>query len=287
MKIVESIASVRSQLEDFGGKSIGFVPTMGFLHKGHLSLVEQSKKENDLTVVSIFVNPTQFAPNEDFDKYPRDLERDRELLEQLGVDYLFFPKAAEMYPPGFLTGVKVDRLGELLCGKSRQTHFQGVTTVVLKLLNIVKPNKAYFGRKDAQQAVIIKKMVTDLNLDVTIRTIPIIRDEDGLALSSRNIYLSSREREAALHLSRSLHNVRQLIGRGVLEVDRIKEEILGVLKKDPLLKPEYIEIVSLDLLEDFTEPAGKAQIAPGNTLIALAARVGKTRLIDNFILGEI
>lgn len=287
MKIVKSISSVREEIKKLEDKRIGFVPTMGYLHRGHLSLVEQSKKENDITVVSIFVNPTQFGPDEDFDRYPRDFAMDEKLLADLGVDLLFFPDVKEIYPPGYVTYVEVEKLGKVLCGKSRHTHFRGVTTVVLKLLNIVNPANAYFGRKDAQQAIIIKTMVKDLDLDVRIRSLPIIRDEDGLALSSRNAYLSGEERKAGLSLSRGLRKAKQRIDEGLRKVADIRGIVIDELNKSASIKIDYVEVVSLDKLEPFAGGKEGAKIEPENTLTAAAIWVGKTRLIDNFILGEI
>jgi pantoate--beta-alanine ligase len=283
MKTILSIDPLKNELKKLReqNRSIGFVPTMGFLHEGHLSLVRESKKENDRTVVSIFVNPAQFAPHEDFDSYPRDMKKDSEMLEEMGVDILFCPAAAEIYPGGYATYVEVEKLGNVLCGKSRENHFRGVTTVVLKLFNIVGPTRAYFGRKDAQQAIIIKKMVTDLNLDVVIRTAPIARDVDGLALSSRNVYLSAEERKAALQMPAALQRAKAKIDEGFRDALAVKKMIREELKKNPSIEIDYVEVASLDRLED------AVVINPGNTLVAAAIRVGKTRLIDNFILGEI
>ncbi len=281
MKKIETVEDIRRVLDEFITRTIGFVPTMGYLHRGHLSLVRQSKRENDITVVSLFVNPTQFGPHEDFGRYPRDLDRDMGLLEELEVDYLFAPDVQEIYPDGYATYVEVEGLGNHLCGKSRPGHFRGVATVVLKLFHIVRPANAYFGQKDAQQAVIIKKMAADLNLDINIRVMPIVRDADGLALSSRNAYLSVEERKAGLLLSRALNQARSLIDEGVGGVARIKREVSGELAADPLVKVDYLEFVSLDRLEPIDT------VMPGNTLAAGAIFVGKTRLIDNFVLGEI
>ncbi len=283
MNIFETIDQLKEELRKYKirGQTIGFVPTMGYLHRGHLSLVEQSKKENDVTVVSIFVNPTQFGPGEDFDRYPRDPETDERLLRELEVDIVFYPAVKEIYPEGYATYVEVEKLGNVLCGKSRPTHFRGVTTVVLKLLNIVSPTCAYFGRKDAQQAIIIKKMVKDLNLDVTIQALPIVRDPDGLALSSRNAYLSAEERKAALSLSRALEKAKTEIDHGLRNASAIKELIQKEIGKYPLVTIDYIEVVSLDALEKIKT------IAKDNTLAAGAIWAGKTRLIDNFTLGEI
>jgi len=266
------------------GRTVGFVPTMGALHRGHLSLLEPCKGENDLTVVSIFVNPSQFGPGEDFDRYPRDFRRDEALLREQGVDILFYPDTAEIYPPGYATYVEVEKLGNVLCGKSRPTHFRGVATVVLKLFNIVRPDNAYFGRKDGQQVILLKRMSVDLNLDVTIKAMPIVRDEDGLAMSSRNVYLSAEEREAALYFTRALREAKERIGSGLENAPGIKAFIEAEIKKSPLVTVDYIEVVTLDTLEPFPEDR---VIDKNNTLVAGAVRVGKTRLIDNFILGEI
>jgi pantoate--beta-alanine ligase len=278
----ETIAELKQELEQYSyGQTIGFVPTMGYLHRGHLSLVEQCKKENDVTVVSIFVNPAQFGPGEDFNIYPRDMAADLKLLEELEVDIVFSPSLAEIYPAGYSTYVDVEKLGDVLCGNSRPGHFRGVATIVLKLFNIVEPTCAYFGRKDAQQAVVIKKMVNDLNLDVVIRIMPIVRDPDGLALSSRNVYLSKEERAAALCMPGALQMVRGKILDGVRDVSVVKDMLQREIKKEPLIKVDYLEVVSLDGLEKPEE------IDMHNTLVAAAIWVGKTRLIDNFILGEI
>lgn len=277
---VEEMTRVRGQYRD-KGSSVGLVPTMGYLHDGHLKLVERSISENDVTVVSIFVNPTQFGEGEDFDRYPRDLSRDRRLLEEKGVDIVFYPEADELYPPGYASYVEVESLGGVLCGASRPGHFRGVTTIVLKLLNIVRPGRAYFGRKDAQQSVIIKKMVSDLHVDTQIRNIPIQRDGDGLALSSRNTYLSVEERDDALGLPRGLELARRRIEAGERDAGVLKRLILEQLSSSPRIRVDYVEIVSLDRLQ-LVE-----RIDLSNTLVAAAIWSGKTRLIDNFILGEL
>lgn len=283
MKKIETIKEIRDLLSQYeaNGLRIGLVPTMGYLHEGHLSLVRQCKKENKITVVSLFVNPTQFGPAEDLDRYPRDPERDRLLLEELEVDLLFAPGVGEIYPENYDTYVEVEQLSRNLCGRSRPGHFRGVATVVLKLFNIVKPTCAYFGQKDAQQAVIIKKMVEDLNLDIRIRVMPIVRDHDGLALSSRNAYLSAEERKAGLLLSRALGKAEKMIEAGVTAVPQLKQTMADELKKSPLVRIDYMEMVSLDQLEPIDT------VDPRNTLAAGAIFLGKTRLIDNFILGEI
>ncbi|MCP5106250.1 MAG: pantoate--beta-alanine ligase [bacterium] len=286
MKVIRTIEEVREEIktQQAQGRSIGFVPTMGALHRGHLSLVEACRKENDITVVSIFVNPAQFGPNEDLDRYPRDFEGDEALLKDLGVDLVFYPGLTAIYPPGYSTYVEVEKRGNVLCGSSRPGHFRGVATVVLKLFNIVKPDVAYFGRKDAQQAVILKRMVTDLNLEVELKVRPITRAADGLALSSRNVYLSAEERAAALYFSRALVQAKERIAAGLRDVPGIRDLILEELKKSPLISVDYVEVVRLDTLEPF--PEGTA-VEMENTLVAGAVRVGNTRLIDNFILGEV
>ncbi len=257
------------------GKTIGFVPTMGYLHKGHLSLVKEAKKNNDVTFVSIFVNPTQFAPNEDLDKYPRDIERDEELLKREGVDFLFYPTVENMYPDGFQTYVNVENLTQVLEGASRPTHFRGVTTVVSKLFNITKPHRAYFGKKDAQQLIVIKKMVEDLNFDVEIVGLPIVRESDGLAMSSRNKYLNKKEREEAVCLYKSLQKAKEMIDKGTNDAETIKQEMRKIIEKYEIPKIDYISINSLSELKELKK------IEKDNTLISLAVFVGKTRLIDN------
>lgn len=283
MKIIKTIAEIKEELAKYRAnqQAIGFVPTMGGLHEGHLSLVAQCKKENHVTVVSIFVNPAQFEPHEDFDSYPRDLESDGKLLLERGVDILFFPPLDELYPEGYTTYVEVGKPGKVLCGKSRPHHFRGVATIVLKLFNLTGPTCAYFGRKDAQQAIILKKMVKDLNLDVIIKTMPIIRDSDGLALSSRNVYLSAEQRKASLCLSGALQKVKEEIDKGLRDASAVKDMFRKEVSKVPSVKIDYVEVVSLDGLEE------AAEIDTANTLVAAAIRVGKTRLIDNFVLGEI
>jgi len=279
MKIITTNAGVRRLLDRSPGR-IGLVPTMGYLHQGHLSLVKACKRENQTTVVSVFVNPTQFAAGEDLNRYPRDLPRDARLLKKEKVDLLFAPNEKEMYPTGFLTHVRVDRLGEVLCGVSRPGHFQGVATVVAKLLNIVRPDRVYFGQKDAQQAVIISRMVCDLNIHTRIRVLPTVRDADGLALSSRNVYLTPAQRQAALNLPGGLQVAKRLIAGGERRSAAIRRAIAGELDRSPLIRSEYIAVVSLDRLEELD------RIDPDNTLVACAIRVGATRLIDNLILGD-
>lgn len=259
------------------GKTIGLVPTMGYLHEGHLSLIRESIKKADSTVVSIFVNPTQFEQTEDFKDYPRDMKRDSEILEEEGVNYLFAPEAEEMYPAGYKTYVEVCDFKDMLCGRSRPGHFRGVCTIVLKLFNIVNPDFSFFGQKDAQQAVILKKMVQDLDLEVKIEVLPIIREEDGLALSSRNAYLNTEERSAALVLSKSLGEAQKMIEKGERNAESIIRRMKEIVKGEPLARIDYIEIVDMDDLNPLTSIRKKA-------LVALAVFIGKIRLIDNVIV---
>jgi pantoate--beta-alanine ligase len=289
MKICRTIRSLTDALAGSGcphaGQArragVGFVPTMGFLHAGHLSLVEKCRRDNDLVVVSIYVNPSQFGVNEDLDRYPRDLERDIALLEKEKIDVLFLPETGEIYPPGYATYVDVGGLDAVLCGAARPGHFRGVATVVLKLFNLVGPQRAYFGQKDAQQAIVIRRMVRDLHLPVQVMVLPIVRDGDGLALSSRNVYLSPAERQAALHLPRALAAAGAMIGQGVGDAALIKKTMAEELASDPLIQVDYIAVSRLLNLADL------AVVQPGDTLVAAAIRVGKTRLIDNFVLGDL
>jgi len=279
MKKVTTIKGMKAVARELKsrGKTIGLVPTMGYLHKGHLSLVRKSVKRADATVVSIFVNPTQFGPREDFKEYPRDLNRDIEFLKREGVDYLFYPDSGEMYPTGYKTYIQVQDLQEKLCGRSRPGFFRGVCTIVLKLFNIVDPDVAFFGQKDAQQAIILRKMVEDLDLDVRIEVLPIVRDEDGLALSSRNEYLNSRERKAALALHKSLQEANKMIEEGERRAALIIKKLDEVVKKEPSVKIDYIEMVDLDELKP-------VEMIKDEALLALAVFVGRTRLIDNVII---
>jgi pantoate--beta-alanine ligase len=277
MEIVSPVKSLREKIAAWKkqGKKIGFVPTMGYLHEGHLSLVRESKKRSDVTVVSIFVNPKQFGPKEDYNLYPRDLDRDRQLLEKEGVDLLFYPSVEEMYPEDYKTYVEVEELQNKLCGRSRPGHFRGVCTVVLKLFNQVQPDEAYFGWKDAQQVIILQKMVEDLNVPVRIVPLSLIRDSDGLALSSRNKYLHQEERRAALVLKRSLDLAEKLIREGERDAVKIKQKMVQLISAEPLARIDYVEIVDLKTLETTNRLDREA-------LIALAVFIGKTRLIDNF-----
>lgn len=279
MKSVNSITRMATLVKIFKkeGKSIGFVPTMGYLHNGHLSLVRAARKHTDIVVMSIFVNPLQFGPKEDFENYPRDIKRDEILAEDVGVDVIFCPEAKEMYPEGFATRVNVDRLSNVLCGKSRIGHFAGVATVVAKLFNIIKPDVAYFGQKDAQQAAVIRQMVRDLNLDIEIKTMPVVRESDGLAMSSRNVHLSEEERRQALALRQSLDKAETLVRAGQVNAEKIVREMKNVISEMPLVKVDYVSIVNPKDLKDIDRISGEA-------LIAVAALVGKTRLIDNIIV---
>lgn len=280
MKVVKNIADLKTiiRAQKRKEKTIGFVPTMGYLHKGHLSLVEASVHHNHFTVMSIFVNPTQFGPNEDFDIYPRDMEGDIKKAEFSGVDIVFIPSKEEMYPDGYITYVNVEKITNSLCGKFRPDHFKGVTTVVNKLFNIVEPDKAYFGQKDAQQALVIKKMVQDLNLDIKVVICPIIREKDGLAMSSRNAYLSEQERKSAVILYKSLLEVKKMIKKGEKNKEKIVEYITNEIESKTDAKIDYVEAVDANTLED-------KNILKGKILIAIAAIFGKTRLIDNIILS--
>ncbi|MEO2153601.1 MAG: pantoate--beta-alanine ligase [Aquificota bacterium] len=258
------------------GKTVGFVPTMGYLHEGHLSLVRCAKKDNDLVVVSIFVNPTQFGKNEDYDRYPRDLQRDLKLLEREGVDVVFAPEVEDMYPPGFSTYVEETKLSQTLEGKFRPGHFRGVCTVVNKLFNIVQPDRAYFGEKDYQQLLVIKKMVQDLNMDIEIVGCPIVREADGLAKSSRNVYLSEEERRQATALYKSFLLAQKLVEEGLTDAQKLRQEILNFLKQFPLIKEiDYVEIVDPQTLEPVKE-------IKGGERILIAVRMPSARLIDNW-----
>lgn len=279
MKVITSITEMQQEADRLreSGKKIGFVPTMGYLHEGHLSLVREAKKHSDVIVMSIFVNPTQFAPNEDFEDYPRNFDRDRLLAEKEGCDIIFYPDAKEMYPDKYLTYVEVEKITRILCGASRPTHFCGVTTVVSKLFNIVKPHIAVFGQKDYQQAVVIKKMTSDLNFDIKIIIAPIVREQDGLAMSSRNTYLSPAEREQALVLYQSLKMAEAEILSGENNAEVIKQKIRQMINKKADTLIDYVEIVDSETLEFQTS-------IKSDVVIALAVKVGKTRLIDNIIV---
>ena len=278
MDTLTTVAAVRAVQNTLTG-SVGVVPTMGALHEGHLTLVRRARAENDHVFVSIFVNPTQFGPNEDFTAYPRDTERDLKLLEAEGVDYVFTPGVEEMYQAGAETYVDVGSITDRLEGEHRPGHFRGVATVVLKLLNILKPTRAYFGRKDAQQLVVIRRMVRDLNLDVEIVPVETVREADGLALSSRNAYLNDSERQAALCLSSALTLAREMWTRGTRDADYIRRRMLDIISDEELAKPDYVSIADPNTLEELERIHGPA-------LISMAVRIGRTRLIDNVTLGE-
>ncbi len=280
MQVVDTVHAMQRMSDGLraNGKTVGLVPTMGFLHEGHLSLVAQSCEDNDTTVVSIFINPTQFGPSEDYEQYPRDFERDCSLLQSHAVDVVFNPGVDEMYPSGYATYVEATGvLTEGLCGASRPGHFRGVTTVVTKLLNIVKPHRVYFGRKDAQQLAVIRRMAADLNLDVEIIPMPIVRESDGLAMSSRNRYLSSEERKAALVLHRSLQYAEAQIAAGERDATKLRSEIEARIEAEPLARVDYVEIVHQQTLETLRS-------LHGPVMIALAVFIGRTRLIDNLQL---
>lgn len=272
---INSISEMKKITKELkNNKKIGFVPTMGYLHKGHLSLLEISKKLSDVSIVSIYVNPKQFLLGEDFEKYPRNIEHDRKLLIDSNCDILFIPNDNEMYPDNFLTYVSVDKISKILCGASRPGHFDGVTTVVLKLFNIVNPALAVFGEKDYQQLVIIEKMVNDLNLDIKIISGPIIREPDGLAMSSRNVYLSKEEREQATCLYKSLVLAQDMVKNNIRKTKKIISAITDFINKFNLAKIDYIKIVNNETLEEITDIEYKGRLM-------LAVKFGKTRLIDN------
>lgn len=277
MKIIKTIEELRPIIKGWKreGLTVGLVPTMGYLHDGHKSLIVKAVEENDRVVVSDFVNPTQFGANEDLSSYPRDIERDAALCEEAGADIIFHPEPEEMYFPDKCTFVDMDKLTKGLCGKTRPVHFSGVCTVVSKLFNIVTPDRAYFGQKDAQQLAVIKRMVRDLNFDITIVGCPIVREADGLALSSRNTYLNKEERQAALILNKSLTLGKEMIEAGEKNVAKVREAIIKNIETEPLAKVDYVEIVDPENLE----PVATID-AP--VLVATAVYIGKTRLIDNF-----
>ncbi len=279
MKTIKTIELMQNEIKKIKSqqKTVGFVPTMGSLHEGHLSLIRKCLKIADVTVVSIFVNPTQFGPEEDFKQYPRNIEKDSEILSQEGIDYLFYPDSKEMYPEDYKTYVKVHDLQDKLCGQSRKGHFKGICTIVLKLFHIINPDISFFGQKDAQQAVIIKQMVKDLNLNIKIHVLPIIREKDGLALSSRNKYLNKEERQAALVLSKSLKKARNLIDNGEKKSSLIINKMGKIIEQEPLARIDYIDIVNLETLNSVDR-------INNQILIALAVFLGKVRLIDNTII---
>jgi pantoate--beta-alanine ligase len=281
MQIIEKIAEMQrwSETQRCQDRRIAFVPTMGFLHEGHLSLVRYARNRGDRVVVSVFVNPTQFAPQEDFAAYPRDFDRDRKLLEREDVAILFFPAVQEMYPQGFQTRVEVSQLSQFLCGAHRQGHFQGVATVVTKLFNAVRPHVAIFGEKDYQQLQVIRRLARDLNFDIEIAGHPIVREADGLARSSRNAYLSADERKAALCLFRSLNRAASMVQEGETGAREITEAVRVEIAREPLALLEYVKLCDTINLTEVDHVRDRA-------LLALAVRIGKTRLIDNIILAQ-
>ena len=280
MKIIKTIKQMQKHADQLRkkGDSIGFVPTMGFLHEGHLSLMRKAREESDTLVVSIFVNPTQFGPGEDLEDYPRDLDKDSELCREVGTDILFFPSVEEMYPENFRTIVDVSGLTQVLCGRSRPTHFQGVTTVVAKLFAIVKPHRAYFGLKDYQQYRVISCMAEDLDMDLEVIGLPTVREPDGLAMSSRNKYLSDEERKSALSLSRSLAAADRMVREGITEVKEIETGVREIIESESHTRIDYVEVVDPEELTHLDRINGRA-------LLALAVHVGQARLIDNTLIG--
>jgi pantoate--beta-alanine ligase len=277
MKIETTVNAVRSQVKEWKkqGLSVGFVPTMGYLHEGHASLIKAARADNDKVVVSIFVNPMQFGPTEDLASYPRDLDKDSALCESLGVDIIFHPEPEEMYHEGFSSYVDMTVLTQELCGLSRPVHFRGVCTVVNKLFNIVQPDRAYFGQKDAQQLAVIRHMVDDLNMDIEIVGCPIIREEDGLAKSSRNTYLSAEERQAALILSKSINLGREMVEKGETDTSKIVNAMKELISTEPLARIDYVKAVDGLTMQQISE-------VKKPMLVAIAVYIGKTRLIDNF-----
>ncbi len=278
MKIVKTVDEVRAQVKEWRkeGLSVGLVPTMGYLHEGHQSLIKKSVEQNDRTVVSVFVNPMQFGPTEDLESYPRDLEADARLVESTGGDLIFNPEPKEMYKDGFCSFVNMTGLPDALCGLTRPVHFKGVCTVVNKLFNIVKPDRAYFGEKDAQQLAIIMRMVKDLNMDIEIVGCPIIREADGLAKSSRNIYLTPEERKAAVILSKSVALGKKMVAEGEKDAKKIVTAMKELINSEPLATIDYVEMVDMDTMKAIDE-------VKGHVLCAMAVKFGKARLIDNFI----
>ncbi len=277
MQVLTTIAAVREARRPVAG-SVGLVPTMGYLHEGHIALVEAARAADDCLFVSIFVNPSQFGPNEDFHTYPRDVERDLELLGAAGVDYVFLPEAAAIYPPGFETTVDVGAVAEPLEGKFRPGHFRGVATVVLKLLQIVRPDCAYFGQKDAQQVAVVRRLVRDLDLEVEVVALPTVRDAEGLAISSRNVRLLPVEREAAPVLWQALSLAREIWTRGARDAEAYRRRLREVIDAEPLAEIDYISVADPETLAELDRIQGAA-------LVSLAVRIGATRLIDNVVLG--
>jgi pantoate--beta-alanine ligase len=276
LTVVKTIPDIRALRQKLNG-TVGFVPTLGFLHEGHLALVKRAKAENPTVIVSIYVNPTQFGPREDFGAYPRDLDRDLELLRREGVDIVFVPSDDEMYPPEFSSWVDVEKVTERLEGATRPAHFRGVATVVGKLFNIVQPTRAYFGQKDAQQVVVIKRMVADLNMGTEVVVVPTVREGDGLAMSSRNIYLDPKERQAATILFKALTLARQLRQGGEKDAEKIRRQMISLIQEEPLAQIDYVSIADDETLEELN-------LLDRPAMASLAVRIGKTRLIDNMPL---
>lgn len=280
IKVVKTVAEVREIVAGWrkNNETVGLVPTMGFLHQGHQSLIKKSVENNDRTVVSVFVNPIQFGPNEDLEAYPRDLERDSALCEETGADLIFNPEPSEMYKDGFVSFVDMNGLTNHLCGLSRPVHFRGVCTVVTKLFNIVCPDRAYFGQKDAQQLAVIKRMVKDLNMPLEIVGCPIVREADGLAMSSRNTYMNAEERKAALILSKSIKLGQQLVIDGERDASVVRNKMIELLSSEPMAEVEYVNVVNNLTMEDI-------DVIEGDILVAIAVKIdNKVRLIDNFMM---
>ncbi len=277
MKVISTVAEYKEARRRVKG-TVGFVPTMGYLHEGHLFLARRAKAENDISVVSIFVNPTQFGPKEDFARYPRDQERDLAMLDKERTDLVLMPSVEEIYPAGASTWVDVENVTKTLEGAVRPGHFRGVATVVAKLFNIVEPTRAYFGQKDAQQVVVIQKMVTDLNMNLEVVVVPTQREPDGLAMSSRNVYLNPQERQAAVVLWRSMNVAQGLWQKGEQDAEKMRHEMVALIKKEPLARIDYVSIADPRTLDELSRIKGPA-------LISMAVYMGKTRLIDNMTLG--
>lgn len=280
IKVVSTVNETKAQIKEWKkqGLTVGLVPTMGYLHEGHQSLIKKAVEQNDKVVVSVFVNPIQFAPNEDLETYPRDLEADKRLCDSTGADLIFHPTPEEMYPEGFSTHIQMENLTKELCGKTRPTHFGGVCTVVGKLFNIVQPNRAYFGQKDAQQLAIIKRMVRDLNFNLEIVGCPIIREPDGLAKSSRNTYLSADERKAALILSKAVKLGKEMVENGERSAQTVIKAMTDKINTEPLARIDYVNVVDALSIEPL-------EVIGGEVLVAIAVYIGKTRLIDNFLIA--
>ena len=276
MKVAETVAEMKQLRRQMSG-SVGLVPTMGYLHQGHLELVRRARRDSENVVVSIFVNPTQFGPTEDLARYPRDIPRDLALLERERTDVVFMPSPDEMYPAGFSTWVDVEKVTECLEGAHRPGHFRGVATVVAKLFNIVEPHRAYFGQKDAQQLLVIRKMVADLNMNLQVVAVPTVREPDGLAMSSRNTYLSAEERRAALVLWRALSLAQDLWDSGERSAERLRQNMTAIIHSEPLAVIDYVSVADAETLEELMRVERPA-------LVSLAVRIGQTRLIDNVVL---